>query len=170
MLDLQPIPALTLLVDRSLVEREGGATSEPRYTQLITVRGYLRERLAVHGEEVAADRLMADTAAAAARRPGQFGVPREALDGLERELNNFHAALEVLVRAEPARAVELAADLFGLWRTRHVREGREWLERRSRPAESICRLRPAPAGCGPRRSSRTTRATPMRSAASRPRA
>ena len=29
----------------------------------------------------------------------------------------------------PARAVDLGADLYRLWRARHVREGRDWLER-----------------------------------------
>jgi ATP/maltotriose-dependent transcriptional regulator MalT len=128
-LDLQPIAALAGLVDRSLVERDGSSTSEPRYRQLATVRGYLRERLVAHGEAVAADRLMADVAAAAARRCPQFGLRCELLDELERELNNFHAALDLFVRTEPTRAAELATDLFGLWRTRRVREGRECLER-----------------------------------------
>jgi non-specific serine/threonine protein kinase len=128
-LDLRPIGALAGLVDRSLVEREGGSTSEPRYRQLVTVRGYLREQLAARDELVAADRLMADVVADVVRRSRQFGLSREELDELERELNNFHAALDIFLRAEPARAVELATDLFGLWRTRRVREGREWVER-----------------------------------------
>src|SRR5207302_1938354 len=75
-LDLEPIPALARLVDRSLVERAGGTATEPRYSQLATVRAYLRERLAAHDEEAATRRLMVDVAAAAARRPGEFGVPR----------------------------------------------------------------------------------------------
>jgi predicted ATPase/DNA-binding CsgD family transcriptional regulator len=128
-LPLRPIPALTRLVDRSLVELEDGAGSEPRYRQLVTVRAYLRDRLVGHGEQEAADRLMADTLAVIARRCEDFGSSREVLDGLERELNNVHAALAVFVGTEPARAVEMAADLLGFWRTRHAREGREWLER-----------------------------------------
>lgn len=128
-LDIQPITALAGLVDRSLAEREGGTTSEPRYRQLVTVRAYLREQLAAHDELVAADRLMADVVADVARRSRQFGLSRGALDMLEHELNNFHAALDIFLRTEPARAVGLATDLFGLWRTRRVREGREWVER-----------------------------------------
>lgn len=128
-LDLQPLTALAGLVDRSLVEREGGSTSEPRFRQLVTVRGYLRERLAAHDELAAADRLMADVVANVARRSPQFGLSRDALDELERELNNFHAAFDGFLRAEPARAAGLATDLFGLWRTRRAREGREWVER-----------------------------------------
>ena len=41
----------------------------------------------------------------------------------------MRAALGVLVRAAPARAVDLAVDLTGLWETRHVAEGREWVQR-----------------------------------------
>jgi non-specific serine/threonine protein kinase len=128
-LDLQPLPAVAQHVERSLVQREGGSTSEPRYSQLVTVRAYLRERAAALDEEAAADRLMADVTAGIARAAGQFGLTRDVLDGLDRELNNVHAALDVCLREDPGRAVQLAADLFGLWRTRRVREGREWLER-----------------------------------------
>src|SRR5207302_8543646 len=59
-LDLEPIPALGRLVDRSLVQRAGGTASDPRYTQLLTVRAYLRERLVAEREDAAGDRLMAD--------------------------------------------------------------------------------------------------------------
>jgi predicted ATPase/DNA-binding CsgD family transcriptional regulator len=131
-LALRPLPALAGLVDKSLVERDGGPADEPRYWQLVTVRGYLREHLAARCEQDAADRLMAETTAALAREPDQYvgaGGSRASLDRLERELNNLHAALHLLVRADPSRAVELAANLFGFWRTRHPREGREWLER-----------------------------------------
>ena len=48
--------------------------------------------------------------------------PATRLDELERELNNFHAALDIFLRTRTSRAVELATDLFGLWRTRRVRE------------------------------------------------
>ena len=105
-LDVEPIETLAGLVDRSLVARDpGGSTSEPRYSQLRTVRSYLREQLVRHGEEAGADLLMAAACEASARRAGQFfagGRSREELDRLERELNNLRAALGVLVRAAPA--------------------------------------------------------------------
>ena len=41
----------------------------------------------------------------------------------------MRAALDVLVRAAPARAVHLAVDLTGLWETRHVAEGRRRVQR-----------------------------------------
>jgi predicted ATPase/DNA-binding CsgD family transcriptional regulator len=131
-LDLRPLPAIAALVDRSLVERTGDSTAEPRYSQLVIVRAYLRERLAAHGEAAAADRVLANACAALATEPDQFlgrGGTRETYDRIERELHNIHAALDVLVRTEPQRAVGLAANLFGFWRARRVREGRESLER-----------------------------------------
>jgi non-specific serine/threonine protein kinase len=131
-LDLEPIPALALLVERSLVERDASAPADPRYSLLGTVRAYLRERLEQTGEDAAAARLMAETCAGLAQSPDQFfgvGGSRESLDRLERNLNNIHAALDVFTRTEPARAVELAANLLGFWRTRRTREGCEWLTR-----------------------------------------
>jgi non-specific serine/threonine protein kinase len=132
-LDVEPIETLAGFVDRSLVTRDpGGSTSEPRYSQLMTVRGYLREQLVRHGEDGPADLVMAAACAAGARRAGQFfagGRSREELDRLERELNNIRAALGVLVATAPGRAVDLAVDLTGLWETRHVAEGREWVQR-----------------------------------------
>jgi DNA-binding CsgD family transcriptional regulator/Tfp pilus assembly protein PilF len=96
------------------------------------VRAFLREQLAAHGEEAAADLLMARTCAVIAREAGQFlaaGRSREQLDLLERELNNVRAALPILLRAAPEQALGLVVDLTGLWETRRVREGREWLGR-----------------------------------------
>ena len=48
---------------------------EPRYMQLVTVRAFLREQLAAHGEDAAADLLMASTCVAIARRGRP--VPRD---------------------------------------------------------------------------------------------
>ncbi len=131
-LDLEPILALASLVERSLVQRDASSPADPRYWQLGTVRTYLRERLEQTGEEAAVARLMAETCAGLARSPDQFfgaGGSRESLDRLERDLNNIHAALDFFMRTEPARAVELAANLLGFWRTRRTREGCEWLTR-----------------------------------------
>ena len=132
-LDLAPIPTLAGLVDRSLVSRvTGEAASEPRYSQLMTVRSYLREHVARNNELPASDLLMANACAATARRAGQFlGAPRSRaeLDRLDAELNNMRAALDILIRAAPARAVDLATDLVGLWETRHLTEGRGWVRR-----------------------------------------
>lgn len=130
-LEVDPIATLTGLVDRSLVQREQDRSAEPRFFMLRTVREYLLERLSDRERE-AADALVAATCAALAREAGQVlgaGRSRDALDRLDGELNNLRAALDFFVRRDPARAIDLATDLFGLWQSRHVREGREWLER-----------------------------------------
>jgi non-specific serine/threonine protein kinase len=131
-LGLQPLAALAGLVDRSLVERERDATGEPRYRQLATVRTYLCERLEQAGEARDAELLMAEATAVLLHRDDQHfgpGGTREALDRAERELHNARAALAAFVRADPARALDLAWNLLGVWRTRHPREGLDWLRR-----------------------------------------
>jgi predicted ATPase/DNA-binding CsgD family transcriptional regulator len=144
-LELDPLSALAVLVDRSLVQRDTGPAIEPRFSMLLTVRRYLRERLADGGEEAAAEMWMATVCAASAHRDDQVfgaGVSGAELDRLDRELNNLRAALDVLLAQAPERAVDLCADLFRLWQTRHVREGRDWLERALRAAGAEA----APAG------------------------
>jgi predicted ATPase/DNA-binding CsgD family transcriptional regulator len=131
-LELDPISTLAALVDRSLLHREAGSAAEPRFSMLVTVRSYLRERLGEAGEEAAADLWMAHVCATAVRRPDRVfptTFSGDELDRLDRELNNIRAALDVLAAREPARALDLGADLFRFWSARHVREGRDWLER-----------------------------------------
>jgi predicted ATPase/DNA-binding CsgD family transcriptional regulator len=131
-LDLDPIATLAALLDRSLLYRDASVPSEPRFFMLTIVRRYLRERLAVCGEEEAAELWMAGVCAAAAAREGrQFGggMSGEALDRLDRDLNNMRVALDVLLTHAPVEALNLAADLYRLWQSRHVREGRDWVER-----------------------------------------
>jgi non-specific serine/threonine protein kinase len=131
-LDLDPLATLGALVDRSLVQRDANGSAEPRFRMLTTVRRYLRERTAGHGEEEAVDRWLADVCESAARRSSRlFGLraSRDELERLDRELNNLRAALEVLLAHAPARAVTLAADLYRFWEGRHLREGRAWVER-----------------------------------------
>jgi DNA-binding CsgD family transcriptional regulator len=75
---------------------------------------------------------MATVCAATAHEEGRVfgaGCSGEELDRLDRELNNLRAALEVLLAQAPWRAVDLGGDLYRLWAARHVREGRDWLER-----------------------------------------
>jgi predicted ATPase/DNA-binding CsgD family transcriptional regulator len=131
-LELDPISTLAALVDRSLLYREAGSAADPRFSMLMTVRSYLRERLGEAGEDTAADLWMAQVCAAAVRRPDRVfpaTFSGDEVDRLERELNNIRAALDVLVAREPALALGLGADLFRFWSARHVREGRNWLER-----------------------------------------
>ena len=131
-LDLDPLATLGALVDRSLLRRDPGPAAEARFSMLATVRTYLRERSAACGEQDAADLWMATAFAASVHREDR-GFPAtisgEELDRLDGELNNVRAALDVRLVREPERAVDLCADLFRLWQARHVREGRDWLDR-----------------------------------------
>ena len=91
-LELDPISTLAALVDRSLLHREAGSSAEPRFSMLVTVRSYLRERLGEAGEELAADLWMAQVCAAAARRPDRVfptTFSGDELDWIDRELNNI---------------------------------------------------------------------------------
>ena len=136
-LELDPLATLASLVDRSLLHREAGSAAEPRFSMLATVRRYLRDRLAECGEAAAADLWMATVCAAAAHQEGRVfgaGCTGEELDRLDRELNNLRAALEVLLAQAPGRALDLCGDLYRLWSARHVREGRDWLDRALRAA------------------------------------
>ncbi|HEX6620043.1 MAG TPA: tetratricopeptide repeat protein [Solirubrobacteraceae bacterium] len=131
-LELDPLATLASLVDRSLLHREAGSPTDPRFSMLVTVRGYLRDRLAEGGEAAVADLWMATVCAAAVHDEDRVfgaGCSGEELDRLDRELNNIRAALEVLLAHSPERALELCADLYRLWQARHVREGGDWLER-----------------------------------------
>ena len=138
-LEVDPIAALAGLVDRSLVHREPEQAIEPRFFMLKTIREYLLERLS-GAERQALDELLAATCATLAREAGQVlgaGRSREMIDRLDGELNNLRAALDLFVRRDPGRAIALATDLFGLWQGRHVREGREWLERALRAGGDV---------------------------------
>jgi predicted ATPase/DNA-binding CsgD family transcriptional regulator len=136
-LELDPLATLASLVDRSLLHREAGSAAEPRFAMLATVRTYLRGRLAEGREDAAADLWMATVCAAAVHdeeRVFGAGCSGEELDRLDRELNNIRAALEILLARAPERALEVCADLYRLWQSRHVREGGDWLDRALRAA------------------------------------
>ena len=113
------------LIDRSLVERDAdGPASTPSYRQLRTVREYLRERLALAGEQDAADLLMARWCAEVARsvRGLQLHGSREQLDALEPRAR------------QPARRAR-GADPARAGRGRRLRRGSD------RPVEGAPRAR-----------------------------
>ena len=131
-LELDPISTLAALVDRSLLHREAGSAAEPRFSMLVTVRSYLRERLGEAGEEAAADLWMAHVCAAAVpcvpTASSRHLLGRRARSARSRAQQHPSGA----GRSGGARAGARAgpgADLFRFWSARHVREGRDWLER-----------------------------------------
>jgi predicted ATPase/DNA-binding CsgD family transcriptional regulator/Tfp pilus assembly protein PilF len=131
-LEVDPLDALSSLVDRSLVRTGADASSDRRFSLLVPIREYLRGRLAEAGEEDAARLLQADFCVRLAEEvePEVDRGPQAAgFDRLESEHGNLRTALRWLVlRGEPAAAVRLATSLFYFWEARYVEEGRQWLE------------------------------------------
>jgi tetratricopeptide (TPR) repeat protein len=124
---------LAALVENNLIVREGGATGEPRFRMLETIREFALERLAASDEEGTIRRRHAAYFLALAEReappdlgPGQPGQVARLAD----DLDNLRAALDWSVAHVPANALRLAAALGWFWQARgYAREGRTWLER-----------------------------------------
>ncbi|HEY8598811.1 MAG TPA: helix-turn-helix domain-containing protein [Thermomicrobiales bacterium] len=125
------------LVEKSLVVAEvgnGNPFGETRYRLLEPIRHYALERLEESGatEDVRSRHaawclLLADETMTALRGPGQIAW----LDRLERELDNFRAALGWAFGSGRADlGLRLASGLDRFWHYRaHQSEGRRWLER-----------------------------------------
>jgi predicted ATPase/DNA-binding SARP family transcriptional activator len=119
------------LVDSSLVvagTRNGGT----RYRLLETIREYAAERLTSSGRREELHRSHAEhylEIAAGARTRDPVGK-LEALEILDRERENLHAALRWTLATGSELAVPLAAALWHYWLIRgYRRQGLEWLER-----------------------------------------
>jgi predicted ATPase/DNA-binding SARP family transcriptional activator len=126
---------LASLVAKSLVRLEDGTHDEPRYAMLETIRDYARERRRLGGEPDEPARRHADffldLAEEVDRTVRAGGVdPVPLLDRIEREHDNFRAALEHLhSQDDVARELRLASALQYFWVVRgHHSEGRARLE------------------------------------------
>jgi predicted ATPase len=110
------------LVDKSLVITDGG-----RYRMLETLRRFGLERVADAARHAHASFFLA---VAEDALPATFGAGQLAsLDRVDREHDNFRAALDFLIAAEPARAVQLAGALAWPWWLRgHRQEARHVLD------------------------------------------
>ncbi|HYM65734.1 MAG TPA: hypothetical protein VEW68_00430, partial [Patescibacteria group bacterium] len=133
--DLHPEDALTLVADlasASLLSVRRGVAGEARYWMLEMVREYAAEQLAAAGEQVDVRMrhlaYFAGFAAAASEKlHGRDQVVW--LDRLEQDRGNLLAALDWSLDADPARGLEVAANLYWYWRMRGpFGEGLEWLE------------------------------------------
>jgi predicted ATPase/DNA-binding NarL/FixJ family response regulator len=123
---------LARLIDKSLVQAEA-ASSELRYRLLELLRQYASEKLVEAGEHEALRArhaayfaALADASAAeqARTRLSEWG------QRLADKSQNFRAALEWSLRADPEMALHIAGALSWFWHTRaHLAEGRRWLER-----------------------------------------
>ena len=118
------------LVESSLIvaETRNGAT---RYRLLETIREYAAERLTSPGRRDELHRSHAEhflEIAEHARTEDPVGKP-EALETLDRERDNLHAAMRWTLAASSELAVPLAAALWRYWLIRgYRRRGLEWLE------------------------------------------
>jgi predicted ATPase/DNA-binding SARP family transcriptional activator len=128
--DVDVVRGLSSLQDKSLVEST--TAEEPRLTMLETVREYAVERLRASGEHDArrtrhAEHFLAIAEDAEPRLPSS---PRDLLDRLELEHDNFRAAFDWFASsARHEQALRLAGALWRFWYLRgHLTEGRRRLE------------------------------------------
>ncbi|MDQ3871561.1 MAG: hypothetical protein M3301_08115, partial [Chloroflexota bacterium] len=128
-LGIDVLDGLTSLTDKSLLSAIDDERGEPRFGMLRTIREFASERLAASDEEseVRDIHLGVFLALAEEAEPHLLTTGRRPwLDRLERELDNFRAALEWAIeqqRVEPA--LRLGAALWRLWQTRgYLREAR----------------------------------------------
>jgi predicted ATPase/transcriptional regulator with XRE-family HTH domain len=125
---------LESLADKSLL-RGPGATDEPRFSMLETLREYAMKRLAEGGEDVEVQQRHARYFAELAERaePEIRGPQQLAwVERLEREHPNFRTALEWSLTAEGdgELGLRLASALHLFWWTRnYLTEAGEWLSR-----------------------------------------
>jgi predicted ATPase/class 3 adenylate cyclase len=127
-----PSPALTALVDQSLVRLDDTGEADPRFTMLETIREYAAERLEDSGgaDAVRARHAATYLALAQACEQAMFGPGLAAAnERLEREHDNLRAALSWVVgQGDADAAVRLAGVLGRFWWSRgYLQEGRQWL-------------------------------------------
>lgn len=128
---VEVLDGLQALVDAHLVLREAGADGPLRFTLLLTIQEYAQEQLAAAGELAAARQAHADFYLALARQlDAQLESAEQsgAMAAIEREQDNFRAALGWLSEHDLAQAAELGAALWWSWYLRGTwREGLGWL-------------------------------------------
>jgi predicted ATPase/DNA-binding XRE family transcriptional regulator len=124
---------LKSLLDKSLVQQREGASEEPRFYMLETIREHATERLEALGEaeEFRSRHAKYYLDMAEEAEPELGGQdPKTWLDELEQELANIRAALEWALReSEYELAARIAGALRRFWEVRgYWSEGRRWLE------------------------------------------
>jgi predicted ATPase len=125
------VDGLASLTESGLARVEG-TEEEPRFSMLETIREYAAERLEESDEAEGLQRRHAEhfLALAEEAEPHLFGSPGGWLDRLERELDNFRAALDRLeALGDTELNMRLAGALWRFWYQRGpVAEGRRRLE------------------------------------------
>jgi len=133
-LGVDVLDGLTSLTDKSLLSATEDDEGEPRFGMLRTIREFASERLTAGGDEpeIRERHLVVFLALAEDAEPHLLGAQRRArLDRLEREIDNFRAALDWATDASRVeQALRLGAALWRLWQMRgYLREGRRQIER-----------------------------------------
>jgi predicted ATPase/class 3 adenylate cyclase len=132
-LGLDAVDAVSSLHDKSLLRRDEATSDDLRISMLETIREYALERLDASAEAAEIRRRhaaffleLAQRASAEVRGPER----QRWLDGLERELDNFRAAIRWAIRSDAVEpGMRLAATLEPLWIFgNHLREGRRHLD------------------------------------------
>jgi predicted ATPase/transposase len=131
--ELRLLDGLGALLDQSLLRQEADTDDgEPRFTMLETLREFAWERLAATGglERVQARHAAAFLALAEAAGPGLRGPEgRRWTERLEREHDNFRAALTWCRDAAVVTGLRLVGALYWFWARRsELGEGRTWAE------------------------------------------
>jgi predicted ATPase/class 3 adenylate cyclase len=131
--ELDVVEVISSLHDKSLVGRDDTSAGGLRVRMLETIREYARERLETSGEGPEIDRRHAEFFRQLAERaaPNLRGPKQQRwLDELERELDNFRAAIGWAVEARESEVgLRLASALNVFWIFRnHLKEGRRHLE------------------------------------------
>ncbi len=129
--DLDVVDGLASLTDSGLIRVEG-TDEAPRFTMLEPIREYAVERFEESGEAVELRRRHAAyfLGLAEEAEPNLRGSPGDWLERLEREHDNFRAALDRLeASGDSETALRLAAALWRFWYLKgHLAEGRRRLE------------------------------------------
>ncbi len=117
--EVELLDRLTRLVDRSLVIVDRGPST--RFRMLETIRQYAREKLiGAHEVEGLADRHFSTFAALAVAAEPELRGPAmvDWLDRMDADAENFGAALEWGLEAQPWAAVRMAKALLAYWAVR----------------------------------------------------
>jgi predicted ATPase/DNA-binding SARP family transcriptional activator len=132
LLQLEVMPALFGLVEKSLIRLGVGFHAGARYSMLETIRHYSLNKLRVRPDAVDVRwrhavyfSAMASSTEARIRTQQQV----QWLAQLEAEHDNFRTAIEWALGNEPQLALEIATRLDEFWIRRHIGEGTTWITR-----------------------------------------
>ncbi len=132
-LSIDVLDGLAALLDKSLLKPEAGATGEPRFRMLETIRAYALEQLEARGEAEAIRQRHAHffMALAETAEPHLYGAGQQTwVRRLEVDNDNLRAALGWATHNASEIGLRLAGALGWFWHFHgDHRKGREWLLR-----------------------------------------